>query len=102
MLSRRRFLQVLVATAVIPMADITVPERVVGNLELVGRADSIKMWTDDGLLNERQAARFIQKLIAEPTILRDIRRIEMTAPAIPLGRVQFNRRVMWPRLQQTE
>lgn len=48
-----------------------------------------------GLLNEQQqAAFFIKRLCAEPTILRDIRIVEMKSPPDSLNTIAFNRGVV--------
>ncbi len=47
-----------------------------------------------GLLNPEQAARFVRKLIKEPTILRDVRTVEMRSPTRNINKTQFNKRIM--------
>ena len=47
-----------------------------------------------GALNPEQASKFIRKLIKEPTILRDIRTVEMTSPVKNVNKIQFNKRIL--------
>ena len=49
-----------------------------------------------GYLEDEQAARFVRKLIKEPTILADVRTVEMRSPQMQINKVQFGSRIMRP------
>ena len=66
------------------------------NKSIIEKADLAvsDLTSDGGLLNPEQAARFVRKLIKEPTILRDVRTVEMNAPTRKINKIQFNKRIM--------
>ena len=68
------------------------------NKSLIEKADLrvSDLSTDGGLLNPEQAARFIRKLIRQPTIIREARVVEMTSPQRNINKIQFNKRIMRP------
>ncbi len=54
-----------------------------------------------GELVDEQSNRFVRKLIKEPTLLRDVRTIEMRAPQRQINKIQFGSRIMRPATEQT-
>jgi hypothetical protein len=66
------------------------------NQEIIRKADLsvADLTSDGGLLNPEQANRFVRKLINEPTILRDVRTVEMSAPTRNINKIQFNKRIL--------
>lgn len=67
------------------------------NAEIIQKADfELNDLTNKGLLNPEQAAKFIRKLIKEPTILRDARTVEMSAPQRNINKIQFASAIMKP------
>lgn len=47
-----------------------------------------------GLLSDEQANRFVRTLIEEPTLLKDVRVVEMMAPTRNINKIQFNKRIL--------
>ena len=47
-----------------------------------------------GELNPEQANQFIRKLLQQPTLLRQVRRIVMSAPERKVNKIQFNKRIL--------
>ncbi len=47
-----------------------------------------------GLVNPEQANRFVRRLINEPTMLRDVRTVEMNAPQRNINRLRFDKRIL--------
>jgi hypothetical protein len=67
------------------------------NAEIIRKADfELNDLTNKGLLNPEQAAKFIRKLIKEPTLLRDSRTVEMSAPQRNINKIQFASAIMKP------
>lgn len=65
------------------------------NRQLVEKADFANAdLVTAGLVNPEQANRFFRRLINEPTMLRDIRSVEMDAPTRNINRLQFNKRIL--------
>ncbi len=64
--------------------------------ELLLKADLTvaDLQANGGELVDEQANRFVRKLIKEPTILRDVRTIEMRAPQRQINKIQFGSRIM--------
>jgi hypothetical protein len=54
-----------------------------------------------GLLVDEQANRFVRKLIKEPTLLRDIRTVEMNSPQRQINKLQFGSRILRAGTQGT-
>lgn len=67
------------------------------NADIIQKADfALSDLTDKGLLNPEQANKFIRKLIKEPTILREARTVEMSAPQRNINKIQFASAIMKP------
>ncbi len=66
------------------------------NAEIIRKADLAvsDLTTDGGLLNPEQANRFIRKLIKVPTLLRQVRTVEMLSPSRKINKIQFNKRIL--------
>lgn len=66
------------------------------NKHIIEKADLnvTELGTDGGLLNPEQANRFVRKLIQEPTMLREVRTVEMRAPQRKINKIQFNKRIL--------
>ncbi len=65
------------------------------NRQLVEKADfATADLTTAGLVNPEQANRFFRRLINEPTMLRDVRSVEMDSPTRNINRLQFNKRIL--------
>ncbi len=73
------------------------------NAELLRKADlalsDLSGGTNGGLLNDEQSNKFIRKLIAEPTLLRQIRTVTMRSPQRQLNKIQFASRIMRKAVQ---
>lgn len=54
-----------------------------------------------GVLNDEQAARFIRKAIEVPTILRDVRTVEMFAPTRQINKIGIGQRILKPGTEGT-
>ncbi len=67
------------------------------NADIIQKADmALEDLTNKGLLNPEQANKFIRKLIKEPTILREARTVEMSAPQRNINKIQFASAIMKP------
>lgn len=66
------------------------------NKELLKKADWAvsELETDGGKLNPEQANQFIRKLLVQPTLLRLVRRVIMSAPERKVNKIQFNKRIL--------
>lgn len=65
------------------------------NKQLVEKADFANAdLVTGGLLSPEQANRFFRRLINEPTMLRDVRAVEMNSPTRNINRLQFNKRIL--------
>ncbi len=65
------------------------------NKQLVEKADFANAdLVTGGLLTAEQANRFFRRLINEPTMLRDVRAVEMNSPTRNINRLQFNKRIL--------
>lgn len=66
------------------------------NQSIVQKADLAfaDLDTNGGILNPEQATRFVRKLIQEPTLLRDVRTVTMSAPTRNINKIQFNKRIL--------
>ncbi|KKK61457.1 hypothetical protein LCGC14_3014150, partial [marine sediment metagenome] len=65
------------------------------NRQLVEKADFANAdLVTAGLVNPEQANRFFRRLINEPTMLRDVRAVEMDSPTRNINRLQFNKRIL--------
>ena len=50
--------------------------------------------TNGGLLNPEQANTFIRKLLVQPTMLSQVRRVVINAPQRKINKIQFNKRIL--------
>lgn len=50
--------------------------------------------SNNGYLEDEQAAAFVRKLIVQPTLLRGARVVEMMSPARQINKIQFGSRIM--------
>jgi hypothetical protein len=66
------------------------------NKELLQKADWAvgDLSSNGGLLNPEQANTFIRKLLVQPTLLRQVRRVVMSAPERKVNKIQFNKRIL--------
>ena len=66
------------------------------NADIIRKADLAvsDLTSDGGLLNPEQANRFIRKLIKVPTLLRQVRTVEMLSPSRKINKIQFNKRIL--------
>ncbi len=66
------------------------------NKELLKKADWAvgDLESDGGKLNPEQANQFIRKLLVQPTLLRLVRRVIMSAPERKVNKIQFNKRIL--------
>jgi len=66
------------------------------NRSIIEKADIAvsDLVSDGGVLLAEQANRFVRKLIKEPTLLRDVRTVEMSAPTRKINKIQFNKRIL--------
>lgn len=64
--------------------------------ELLLKADLAvaDLQTNGGYLVDEQANRFVRKLIKEPTLLREVRTVEMRSPTRQINKIQFGSRIM--------
>ena len=71
------------------------------NAELIRKADLalLDLSNNGGLLVDEQANRFVRKLIKEPTIIRDVRTVEMRSPQMQINKIQFASRILRPASQ---
>lgn len=72
------------------------------NQELLRKADlTTTTIAAAGTLVDEQDNRFVRKLIKSPTILRDVRTVEMRSPQRQINKIQFGSRIMKPATEQT-
>ena len=66
------------------------------NKELLKKADWAvsDLTSNGGKLNPEQANTFIRKLLVQPTMLRQVRRVVMSAPERKVNKIQFNKRIL--------
>lgn len=66
------------------------------NAELLRKADLAlsDLTNDGGLLNPEQANTFIRKLLLQPTLLAQVRRVVMNAPQRKVNKIQFASRIL--------
>lgn len=65
------------------------------NRQIVEKADFANAdLVTSGLLTAEQANRFVRKLIQEPTLLREVRVVEMASPTREINKIQFNKRIL--------
>ena len=66
------------------------------NKELLKKADWAvsDLTSNGGKLNPEQANTFIRKLLVQPTLLRQVRRVVMSAPERKVNKIQFNKRIL--------
>ena len=66
------------------------------NEKLIQKADWAvsDLESSGGKLNPEQANTFIRKLLAQPTMLRQVRRVVMTAPERKINKIQFAKRIL--------
>ena len=66
------------------------------NDDIIKKADLAvsDLTSDGGKLNPEQEARFIRKLINAPTLLRQVRTVEMASPTRNINKIQFNKRIL--------
>lgn len=71
------------------------------NLTILQKADLAlsDLTANGGILEDEQANRFVRKLIKQPTIIRDVRTVEMNAPQRQINKIQFGSRIMRPATQ---
>jgi len=64
--------------------------------EAILKADMVasELTSNGGVLNPEQANRFIRNLIAQPTLLRQIRVVEMNAPTRKINKIGFGKRIL--------
>jgi hypothetical protein len=64
--------------------------------EQILKADMVQadLNSNGGLLNDEQANRFIRKLIEQPTLLRQIRVVEMNSPTRQVNKIGFGKRIL--------
>ena len=74
------------------------------NKNLIEKADltMLNIEANGGELNREQAARFVRKVIDMPTILRDVRVVEMRSPEQEINKIGFGRRILRPGVQGRE
>jgi len=68
----------------------------VSNKELIRKADIAvgDLQSNGGYLNPEQANAFIRKLLVQPTLLAQVRRVVMNAPERKINKIQFASRIM--------
>lgn len=64
------------------------------NAQLLKADFTVASLSTGGALVDEQDNRFVRKLIKEPTILRDVRTVEMRAPTRQINKIQFGSRIM--------
>lgn len=73
-----------------------------GNSELMRKADwAVGDLSSGGLLSVEQSDTFIRKLLIEPTLLRQVRRVVMSAPQRKINKIQFADRILMPAVAGT-
>jgi hypothetical protein len=73
------------------------------NKELLRKADIAvgDLQTNGGYLNPEQADTFIRKLLIQPTLLAQTRRVVMSAPQRKINKIQFASRILRPAVSAT-
>lgn len=73
------------------------------NQTLLQKADIVigDLVSDGGYLNAEQANRFIRKLLKEPTLLGQVRTVEMNSPQRNIDKIQFASRILRPATSAT-
>lgn len=72
------------------------------NAEIIKKADiALADLTTAGRLNPEQADRFIQVMIDEPTILKQVRTKAMNAPEMKINKIGFGSRILRPAVAVT-
>ena len=73
------------------------------NQKLINKVDmAFNYWqADNGLLNPEQANMFIRKLLVQPTLLNQVRRVTMNSPSRKIDKIQFGKRIMRAGVQGT-
>jgi hypothetical protein len=68
------------------------------NKELLRKADIVigDLVSNGGYLNPEQANAFIRKLLVQPTMLAQVRRVAMAAPIRKINKIQFASRILKP------
>lgn len=66
------------------------------NQSIIRKADwaITDLTSTSGLLNPEQANRFIRKLITVPTLLKQVRTVEMATPTRKINKIQFGSRIL--------
>lgn len=66
------------------------------NEQLIQKADLAvaDLSSNGGLLNPEQANTFIRKLLVQPVITSQVRRVVMNAPTRKVNKIQFNKRIL--------
>ena len=66
------------------------------NDKLINKIDlGFKHWeSTNGLLNPEQSNAFIRKLLVQPTLLNQVRRVTMNSPSRKIDKIQFGKRIM--------
>jgi len=66
------------------------------NRELLAKADLAvaDLASNGGLLNPEQANAFIRKLLVQPTLLSQVRRVVMNAPTRNINKISFSKRIL--------
>lgn len=73
------------------------------NSEILRKADIAvsDLQNDGGYLNPEQANAFIRKLLIQPTLLSQVRRVVMSAPQRKINKIQFASRILRPAVSAT-
>lgn len=72
------------------------------NQELIKKADmALADLATAGKLNPEQTNRFIRNLIDQPTILKQVRTVAMSAPDMKLNKIGFGTRILKPAVSST-
>lgn len=72
------------------------------NRMLLQKADAVLAdLSSGGLLAPEQSARFVRKVMDQPTILRDARQVEMRAPTQEINKIGLGSRILRPAVENT-
>jgi len=73
------------------------------NKELLRKADIAvgDLQSNGGYLNPEQADTFIRKLLIQPTLLAQVRRVVMNSPVRKINKIQFADRILMPATSST-
>ena len=72
------------------------------NQDLIKKADiALSDLATAGRLNPEQTDRFIQTLMDEPTILRNVRTVTMNGPQMKINKIGFGSRILRPAVSAT-